>query len=64
MKDETENENKLNALNREIKCILMNLLNCNGVKTDERYRTWVQTRLMDTERKLSSHRRQSCNRTV
>jgi len=47
----------LNDLNNEIKCTLTNLLNCEGVKTDERYRTWVQSRLMDTEKKLLGNRK-------
>jgi hypothetical protein len=57
-----EKKIELNYLNEEIKSTLMNLLNCEGVKNDKKYRTWVQTRLMDTEKELSEFRRQSCKR--
>jgi hypothetical protein len=57
-----ENENKLNSLNEQIKCTLTDLLNCEGVRCNEMYRMWVQTRLMDTEKGLIEFRRQNCER--
>ena len=62
--DKFEKENELNILNSEIKRILMNLLNCETVKADKRYRMWVQSRLMDTERRLSDFRRRRCSKVV
>jgi hypothetical protein len=51
----------LNNLRAKIKTALTNLLNCAEVKND-RYRMWVQTRLMDTEKESAEFRRQICER--
>jgi hypothetical protein len=59
-----EDENKLKNVNEQIKCTLTDLLNCEGVRGDERYRMWVQTRLMDTEKQLTGSRSRTCNRRM
>ncbi|KAI1207154.1 uncharacterized protein F4807DRAFT_189124 [Annulohypoxylon truncatum] len=50
-------EQKLFDVNEGIKRALTELLNCETVRKDREMRTWVQTRLMDTERELRSGRR-------
>ncbi|KAK4104390.1 hypothetical protein N658DRAFT_513300 [Parathielavia hyrcaniae] len=50
-------EAKLCGVNEGIKRALTELLNCETVRTDRSFRTWVQCRLMDTERELRSGRR-------
>ncbi|KAI9644186.1 hypothetical protein NHQ30_007540 [Ciborinia camelliae] len=57
-----EDEQRLKNVNRQIKTTLTDLLNCETVKGDLRYRKWVQTRLMDTERELKESRSKSCER--
>ncbi|ESZ96836.1 hypothetical protein SBOR_2757 [Sclerotinia borealis F-4128] len=55
-------EQKLKNVNQQIKTTLTDLLNCESVKSDARYRLWVQKRLMDTERELKEIRSKSCER--
>ena len=50
-------EAKLCDVNEGIKRALTELLNCETVRGDQAFRTWVQCRLMDTERELRSGRR-------
>ena len=50
-------EAKLCDVNEGIKRALTELLNCEAVRADRAFRTWVQCRLMDTERELRSGRR-------
>ncbi|KAI1400577.1 hypothetical protein F4819DRAFT_487493 [Hypoxylon fuscum] len=50
-------EQKLFDVNEGLKRALTELLNCDAVRKDQAMRTWVQTRLMDTERELRSGRR-------
>ncbi|KAI2638672.1 hypothetical protein GGS26DRAFT_587439 [Hypomontagnella submonticulosa] len=50
-------EQKLFDVNEGLKRALTELLNCETVRKDAAMRTWVQTRLMDTERELRSGRR-------
>ncbi|XXH04055.1 hypothetical protein Hte_010466 [Hypoxylon texense] len=50
-------EQKLSDVNEGLKRALTELLNCETVRKDQAMRTWVQTRLMDTERELRSGRR-------
>ncbi|QSZ32865.1 hypothetical protein DSL72_002445 [Monilinia vaccinii-corymbosi] len=57
-----EDEKKLKNVNQQIKTTLTDLLNCESVRGDIRYRTWVQTRLMDTERELKESRSKTCER--
>jgi hypothetical protein len=47
-----EDEDKLLNVNLQIKMALTELLNCGSVRSDKRYRAWVQLRLMGAERKL------------
>lgn len=48
---------KLYECTREIRCTLTELLNCDSVKHDERFRTWVQEKLMDAEHDIKGQRR-------
>ncbi|KAL2167372.1 hypothetical protein VTG60DRAFT_1361 [Thermothelomyces hinnuleus] len=50
-------EAKLCGVNEGMKRALTELLNCEAVRGDHAFRTWVQCRLMDTERELRSGRR-------
>lgn len=50
-------EAKLCDVNEGMKRALTELLNCETVRGDRAFRTWVQCRLMDTERELRSGRR-------
>ncbi|KAL3422538.1 hypothetical protein PVAG01_06694 [Phlyctema vagabunda] len=57
-----EDETKLKNVNQQIKTTLTELLNCESVKNDKRYRMWVQTRLLDTEKELKGCKTRSCER--
>jgi len=59
-----QDEIKLKMVNQQIKSTLTELLNCESVRGDRRYRMWVQTRLMDAERELKRERTRSCERRV
>jgi len=59
-----EDENQLKNVNEQIKCTLTDLLNCEGVRGDRRYRMWVQTRLMDAEKELTGSRSRTCERRM
>jgi hypothetical protein len=59
-----EDEDKLKNVNEQIKCTLTDLLNCEGVRGDGRYRMWVQTRLMDAEKQLTGSRCRNCERRM
>ncbi|KAI3326368.1 hypothetical protein HD806DRAFT_404227 [Xylariaceae sp. AK1471] len=48
---------KLFDVNEGIKRALTELLNCEAVRQDKAIRTWVQTRLMETEKELRRGRR-------
>jgi len=50
-------EAKLCDVNESMKRALTELLNSESVRADRAFRTWVQCRLMDTERELRSGRR-------
>jgi hypothetical protein len=54
-------EQKLCDVNEGIKRALTELLNSEAVRKDRAMRTWVQTRLMDTERELRTGRRRRSN---
>jgi hypothetical protein len=56
MTEIAEGELKLKNVNQQIKTTLTELLNCGSVREDQRYRMWVQTRLMDAERELKGSR--------
>lgn len=55
-------EQKLLNVNQQIKTTLTDLLNCESVRNDGKYRMWIQTRLMDAERELKGSRSRSCSR--
>jgi hypothetical protein len=57
-----EEEHKLEECNQQIKLTLTKLLNCDSVRRDAKYRTWVQSRLMDAEMELRSSKSRSCSR--
>jgi len=48
---------KLCEINHQIKATLTELLNTDSVKHDDKFRLWVQGRLMDAEQELRKHRR-------
>ncbi|KAJ1326216.1 hypothetical protein MN608_07661 [Microdochium nivale] len=50
-------EQKLFDVNEGIKRALTELLNCDRVRADRSMRSWVQSRLMETEKELRSGRR-------
>ena len=50
-------EQRLFDINESIKRALTELLNCSSVRSDRSFRTWVQSRLMETEKELRSGRR-------
>lgn len=50
-------ERELSVVNEGIKRALTELLNCETTRGDRAFRTWVQCRLMDTERELRSGRK-------
>lgn len=50
-------ESRLGDVNEGIKRALTELLNCSTVRGDRAFRTWVQCRLMDTEKELRTGRR-------
>jgi hypothetical protein len=50
-------EARLCHVNETIKRVLTELLNCEAVRDDRALRTWVQCRLMDTEKELRTGRR-------
>lgn len=52
-----EEERRLFDVNEGMKRALMELLNCEQVRSNSSFRMWVQRRLMDTERELRSERR-------
>ena len=52
-----DDEARLCDVNEGIKRALTELLNCEAVRSDRAFRTWVQSRLMDTEREMRSRRR-------
>ncbi|KAF2835132.1 hypothetical protein M501DRAFT_982666 [Patellaria atrata CBS 101060] len=64
--EEEDIKERLQDINQQIKATLTSLLNCESVRHDEQYRSWVQDRLMDTEmeiRKQRRHHRTSLDRT-
>jgi hypothetical protein len=59
-----EEELKLIDVNQQIKSTLTELLNCESVRGDRRYRMWIQTRLMDAEKELKGSRHRGRRRSV
>ncbi|KAF2687895.1 hypothetical protein K458DRAFT_171793 [Lentithecium fluviatile CBS 122367] len=54
---DTEDAHKLCELNQEIKATLTELLNTESVRSDEKYRAWIQGRLMAAEHQIRDQRR-------
>ncbi|KAI0184819.1 hypothetical protein EV127DRAFT_223734 [Xylaria flabelliformis] len=52
---------KLYDVNEGMKRALTELLNCEAVRQDRVMRTWVQTRLLETEKELRRGRRRRCS---
>ena len=48
---------QLCEVNQQIKATLTELLNTDSVRSDEKYRAWIQGRLMDAEQKIRKQRR-------
>jgi len=44
-------------INQQIKATLTELLNTESVRSDDKYRAWIQERLMDAEHKIRKQRR-------
>ncbi|KAI0423802.1 hypothetical protein F5Y09DRAFT_326367, partial [Xylaria sp. FL1042] len=57
-------EQKLFNVNEEMKRALTELLNCEAVRQDRAMRTWVQTRLLETEKELRRGRRRRSSAAV
>ncbi|KAI1121161.1 hypothetical protein F5Y10DRAFT_256922 [Nemania abortiva] len=57
-------ERKLFDVNEGMKRALTELLNCEIVRQDRAMRTWVQTRLLETEKELRRERRRRSSATV
>lgn len=53
----TEDAQKLCEINNQIKATLTELLNTESVRSDEKYRAWIQERLMDAEQQIRKQRR-------
>lgn len=52
-----EDSHKLCEVNQQIKAMLTELLNTESVRSDEKYRAWVQERLLDAEHQIRLQRR-------
>lgn len=52
-----EGSPKQGEINQQIKATLTELLNTDSVRSDEKYRAWIQERLMDAEQKIRRQRR-------
>ncbi|CAG8957745.1 hypothetical protein HYFRA_00000083 [Hymenoscyphus fraxineus] len=57
-----EDQMKLKDVNQQIKTTLTDLLNCESVRSDNRYRKWVMEKLMAAEKELKENRSLSCER--
>lgn len=54
---DTEDAHRLCEINQEIKATLTELLNTNSVRSDEKSRAWIQSRLMAAEHQIRDQRR-------
>ncbi|KAJ4347008.1 uncharacterized protein N0V89_010942 [Didymosphaeria variabile] len=52
-----EDAHRLFEINKDIKATLTELLNTESVRSDEKYRQWIQERLMDAEQQIRRQRR-------
>jgi len=55
--DGQHESHKLYEINQQIKATLTELLNTDSVKQDDKFRVWVQGRLMDAELEMRRQRR-------
>lgn len=55
--NQSEDGHKLYEINQRIKTTLTELLNTDAVRNDEKFRTWIQGRLMDAEMEMRRQRR-------
>jgi len=53
----SEESQKLYEINQQIKATLTELLNTDSVKADDKFRVWLQGRLMDAEVEMRRQRR-------
>lgn len=53
----TDESHKLSEINHQIVATLTELLNTESVRSDDRYRAWIQERLMETEHQIRRERR-------
>jgi len=54
---QTEDAHRLYEINQQIKATLTELLNTDSVRNNEKYRLWIQGRLMDAEKQMRRQRR-------
>lgn len=60
-----DNDSKaLCQINQQIKATLTEMLNNDSVKHDEKFRAWIQSRLMDAEMELKQQRRRRSSASV
>jgi hypothetical protein len=52
-----EDAHKLFLVNKDIKATLTELLNTESVRSDDKYRQWIQERLMEAEQQIRRQRR-------
>lgn len=52
-----DDAHRLFEINKEIKATLTELLNTESVRSDDKYRQWIQARLMDAEQQIRKQRR-------
>lgn len=55
--DHSVEEEHLFDINQQIKATLTELINCEDVKHDKKFRTWVQAKLMEAEHELKRQRK-------
>ncbi|TKA72238.1 hypothetical protein B0A49_05986 [Cryomyces minteri] len=55
--DTSCDEDRLHEITQQIKATLTDLLNCAWVRHDDKFRAWVQSRLMDAEKELKQQKR-------
>lgn len=54
---DTEDAHRLSEINQQVKATLTELLNTESCRSDEKYRQWVQSRLMNAEHQIRQQRR-------
>jgi len=55
--DNSADEEHLLGINQQIKATLTELINCEDVKHDKKFRAWIQTKLMEAEHELKRQRK-------